>query len=427
MGSFNMSCFASQQTIAPGDLCRVLPIVQKSSYEDILVSKGNQKHAVLGHTHSTCYYDSFWSPIGNFIAAKYDDYGCIELQLDEMARHYLVGLFNEIRQRGWSTEQGDNEHHDLGFDFATFLANEAPGMVPVLDGAESTNGWLHGTQDAEFALCWDYIWKVAQKHRLFMSDYKGRPRVFDFALIHEDAYAELVETESQGTDWDGMPLQPEAVLRAALGSARTLAGERVAKMDSGLPDMGGWFMGDRIREKLSRADGVGHSIGGPTSSLVSQLCEACWKKELSDVEFIDRCLPLLKDRYALAGLTRLNLRITPAVSAGQDYDNSEGRAYAKFVEKVSSAVTRGRLLEMYGEFKPYSMQVATPARVDAVVAFVPECDAAIENVSTLAADGTLTMNFDCTLELEDLQEILQEEFEDGELMSQSLTVRQQAA
>ena len=42
----------------------------------------------------------------------------------------------------------------------------------------------------------------------------------------------------------------------------------------------------------------------------------------------------------MSGLDSLNLKISPIVYATQDYDNSIGRDYAKFIRTVSSKVSK---------------------------------------------------------------------------------------
>lgn len=424
MGSFNMTCFASQQTVAPGDACRVLPLLQQSSYSEIAISKADQKENVLSGTHSTCYYDAFWSPLGGFIPAEAEDYGRVELALDAHARMHLMGLFSELLTRSWVTAQGDNEYHDLAFDFAGFLQKDASGVHSALSDKGEKTSWREGALDAEIAAVWGYIWEVSQKNRVFISDYRGRPRALGFALIHEDAYAELLTQASEGTDWDDDPRAPEAVLRKGLEAGIQKAKERAAKYSSDMPNMGGWHLSDNLREVFSRADGVGHSLGGPVSGLLSQLCESLWSANLTKDEFIELSLPLLEERYVLGGLNGLNLKLSPMVTAGQDYDNSTGKAYSNFVAKVSAKVTRGRQLHYYGEFQSYVMQAPSQDSIDAFLALIPECDAAIENVvTTPAGDGIITVQFDCTLDLDDLREVIEEELEGGDAMAQSLQER----
>lgn len=52
--------------------------------------------------------------------------------------------------------------------------------------------------------------------------------------------------------------------------------------------------------------------------------------------------PSMVGVYVLAGMNGLNLKFSPIVSAGQDYDNSHGDALAKFITAVAKVVTKER-------------------------------------------------------------------------------------
>lgn len=424
MGSFNMTCIASQQTIAPGDLCRVLPILQQSSYQDIAIRRGEEAEKTLGVTHSTCYYDSFWQPVGSFIQATYADYGRVELELDEQMRVNVMNLFKEVHSRAWQTEQGENRSHDLAFDFSAFIAEKAPGVKAVLTDRNAPTEWRDGALDEELTACWGYMWEVGQKQRLFMSDYKGRARAFNFALVHEEAYAEMLSMVSSGTDWHGNSNEPAAYLRRVIAEDDPydiVNGGKPAQDDRYFA----YALSSRIRDAFSRADGAGQSVGSPLGGIVYNLANAFSEGDLSIEELVAQCRPMLEDRYVLAALNNMNLRLVPVVTSGQDYDNSIGQGYSKFVDTVSAKVTRGRLLHMYGEFQPYTLQAASQAQVDALVTLIPECDGAIENVVvTPGTDGALNVQFDCTHDLDTLREILTDELEDGgELMAQTIQDR----
>ncbi len=43
---------------------------------------------------------------------------------------------------------------------------------------------------------------------------------------------------------------------------------------------------------------------------------------------------------SLTGLDLFNIRLSPMVYAGQDYDNSEGKSFAKMIKSVSSSINK---------------------------------------------------------------------------------------
>lgn len=414
MGSFNIACFATNQTIASGDLCRVLPVIQAAGYRAVDISLGEEKTTAFGVASSTCYPDSFWGPAGGFITAKYDDYGRVELELDPLMRAHLMHMFGELLQSGYVTAQGENSHHDLPFDMRSFLAEKAPGVLAVLTTKKAGDledkagdiDWHNGDIDGELVETWDYIWEVVFKQRLFIS-HRGHARVFSFAVMHEEAYQALVAAAAAHVGWDNESLEPMAVLRRTLARARGLLAEH--PVDPKRSYMEGFRTADIFRDAIGRAGCQSGIIPGLAPNAITSWSLAFAEKRLPEDEFLELLLPLMQDNQVYGGLNGLNLRIIPMVTASQDYDNAVGAAYADFVSKVSSTVTRGRLTHMYGPFRRYAMRVASAADMDKLTEEVREWDAAIEGVEMVASDGGFAVNFSCTLELGDLREAMHDE------------------
>ena len=422
MGSFNMTCVASQQTIAPGDACRVLPILQQSTYDSMKVTRGDREEEVSGPSHSTCYYEAFWTPIGGTIAARYDDYGNVNLEMDDVSRTNLLGLFRHLLQYGWTTTQGENEYHDHPFDLAGFLANKAPRLGQVLK-EESTEAL--DTLDNELNACWNYVWTVADKFRLFVSNYKGQPRALGFALVHAEAYDYLVDYSSQGTGWDGKSRDPRSVLTGFFNEGMEPIGDPTEMTDEKEQLFASFALGSTLRENISRCDGVGKSLGATTMGVLNDACKDFLQGRITQDELMDALMPIMRDRYFLAGMDVLNLRLSPVVSSGQDYSNEIGTAYAKFIAAVNPRVNRARVLEMYGEFEAFTMMVPSDEAMVRLISNMPEWDAAMGAVrsSPLAEGNGLFMQFECTLDLDTLKECIEENMSDiegVELMLQTL-------
>lgn len=414
MGCFNITCFASNQTIAPGDLCRVLPVIQEATYRAMELSLDEEKTSAFGVASSTCYADSFWGPAGGFITAKYDDYGRVELVLDPLMRAHVLHLTGELLQHGYVTAQGENEYHDLPFDLRAFLTEKAPGVFTVLTTKKAGDledklgaiDWQNGDIDGELVATWDYIWEVVFKQRVFIS-HRGNPRAFTFAVIHEEAYQALVVAAAGHRGWDDESLEPTAVLQRTLTRARGLLSERA--IDPKFAYREGFRMADTFRDAIGRAGGQSGTLAGIAANSITSWCLALVEKRITDDELIERMLPLMRDQQVYGGFNSLNLRISPMVTASQDYDNSVGTAYVDFVTKVSGAVTRGRLTHMYGPFQHYAMRVPSVADMDKLKEDVREWDAAIEGVEVTPVDGVFAVTFSCTLELGDLREALTDE------------------
>lgn len=433
MGSFNMTCFVSQQTVSTEEACRILPIRQQATYNSMTVHSGEEKAQVFGPSHSTCYYESFWEPVGAFIKATYNDYGRVVLDFDPLVRENVIGFFQCMLREGYSTDKGENEYHDLEFNLPNFIAENAPNLGRVLV-EKDRKGYLDTNElDAEMTAVWDYVWEVGQKFRLFASNYKGVPLPVNFALIHEEAYATLLADQSTGKTWHGRNLKPAAFLRSFLAKSRDkYQNSALAKMEQNKPGMDkvmqGLFLANDLRDEMMYLAGGGRAISNTTSDLSRDLCLRLTKGEIDEKEFVKQGARLLTDAYVFGGLNKFNLRLTPVVTCGQDYHNELGKQYAKFVHETSQRVSRSCIEARYGKLKPYAMQASSRKQVQKLEEEISEWDSAIECVSiTEMSDGVLEVQFECTSNEADLREALQELFKSDALPAQTLRKRKRKA
>ncbi|EEF24911.1 conserved hypothetical protein, partial [Ricinus communis] len=134
MGSFNVTCFASLQTIATGDSCFVLPVLQESTYEaQTVVRRGvEEQHYGVAKTHS--YAHAFWTPFGGFIEARYEDGGSVELLDTPINRLRLRELFCRLLSTAAATKELDDAGVAL-FDFKAFVRGRAPALFAELERA----------------------------------------------------------------------------------------------------------------------------------------------------------------------------------------------------------------------------------------------------------------------------------------------------
>jgi len=433
MGSFNMTCFASQQTISTGEACRVLPIRQQATYNPMTVRSGDTTAQVFGPSHSTCYYESFWEPVGAFIKAKYNDYGQVELDYDPLVRENVIGFFKYMLREGYVTDKGANEYHDLEFNLVKFIAEKAPNLGRVL-AEKDRKGYLETNElDGEMTAVWDYVWEVGQKFRLFADNYKDVPLSVNFALIHEQAYATLLADQSTGKTWHGRNLKPAAFLRSFLTKSEgKFKDSALAKMEVDKPGidkvMQGLFMSNDLRDEVFYLAGGGRAVSETTMDLSRELCLRLAEGDITENEFIKQGTPLLFDAYVFGGLNKYNLRLTPVVTCGQDYHNELGKQYAKFVQETSQRVSRSCIEARYGKLRPYAMQASTRKQVQKLEEEISEWDSAIECVSiTEMSDGLLEVQFECTSSEADLREALQELFKSDALLATSLRKRKRKA
>ena len=132
--------------------------------------------------------------------------------------------------------------------------------------------------------------------------------------------------------------------------------------------------------------------------------------KLDDDQMYAIIKPWLETRYACSGLEALNLHFEPVVYASQDYSNEIGASYAEFVGQVSAQVTRGRNVHHYGEPLNYQFSVTDPQVLKELGKAAREYDGFWELVAVRPdpdREGCSQVDFLCSLEMEDLQEMLQ--------------------
>ena len=332
VGSFNTTCFASQQTISSNNECYVIALKQASGYNPLTVTRNGESVPATAFTSSTCYPDCFWQPMSDFIAATYDDYGQVELDQDPENLNKVKAFFNELPSYVYDIEQGENQYHDTPFKIADFQAM-------TLDKA------------------WDYLWEAAvQEERVFVTGYnKNAPRNLTFGIISKQSYHALIAMMEELKGWDDKSNKREdyanrelerAVKTAAEISTKNAKGD--ATKDAKEADRFEEFMiTDCMREMFK-----GGNVHGPNYNYRWERQNAIAKSILKERKIIPETMAAivedLKFAYVMRGLEYLNIKLSPIVYAGQDYDNSIGKAYAKFVRTVSAAVSKQQK-KIYGE------------------------------------------------------------------------------
>lgn len=362
MGSFNTSCFASHQTIAPGDKCYVLPLVQRVSFEAIPVHYKGELTQEFGITDSIVYPNGFWQLLGGFIEAKYDDYGRVEVSRTPRNFALLAHFFSALRRTAGKVEQGRNPYHDVPYDLETFLASNAPLFLKSLDpqGTQELPADVGSQVFDELLKVWVYTWEAAQEHRLFVSRRDKVLRPAQFAILHSESYDYLASLTAKQSTWDDVSLEPRSYFDWMLGRVA----EELADIEKTMRDS----LGDQYEElQKAQPNQLAAVVSGAMYPVQSTFFEelkglahferdlsllerdclrapvgAYLKKELSADELFEQVKPFVEDRAVLSALEALNLYITPLVYAGQDYTNELGGAYAKFVRSVSASVTKAR-------------------------------------------------------------------------------------
>lgn len=348
MGSYNTACFASQQTIAPGDPCLVIPLVQQNGYHPVDVHRKGLSSKEYGASNSICHPTAFWQLWGPFIEAKYDDRGQMKLDFNPVNRRRLRHLFASLLQETATTAQGDNKHHDLAFDFAKFVCAQAPHVHALLEQNRDDKPLPLDNQlfDEQAALCWDYMWEVTLEHRMFGVRHGGPLRPIQFAVLHRSAYDSLIDLTSKGTTWGGVSMAQRSFFDYAMSEAQSRFNEMTAAHKE--PFLAKMMFTEKFRSVIQRVGGDG-DVYYQEEAVIPQILDDYLDETRTLDETFIRLVPLLDSRWVLSALNELNLKLSPMVYNGQDYANEAGRAYSAFVNGVEKAVTAARRAEGYGE------------------------------------------------------------------------------
>ena len=333
MGSFNTTCFVSQQTIVPGAKCIILPIIQQSTYDEIqLISPDKSfETSVLGHAHTTCYPTCFWGYYAPLITGTYYDYGKFEIDNSGENIQSLKFLFNKLLKDSFKTKQGENEYHDHAFDMSSLYSSDTEYSFEQLIGI------------------WDEIWMVTSEHRLFVRNYKHQPRSFQFAVMHQKSAEYLINMVSNEKSWDGMSYHQFNYFQNYIKSKLVKFVDETKDIPPELLEFVFW--------RIESLDGyrVGDSEGSFISSLycspngVIDILQTMVTGDLSKMnELFDLYKTQLDHRYIHHGLDDLNIKLSPMVYASQDYSNDLGSAFLEMVKTVNADIN-AEIKARYGE------------------------------------------------------------------------------
>lgn len=328
MGSFNTTCFASQQTISTHNECYVIALKQSSGYNPLVVTRNGESVPATSFTSSTCYPDCFWQPVSEFIAAEYNDYG--QVTLDQVPENIakVEAFFKELPRIVYDIEQGKNQYHDIPFKLTEF-------------------------QSKPLEEAWEYLWgNAVQENRLFVTGYnKNAPRNLTFGIISKQSYDALIAMEEESVGWDKSSNKRENFAQKELEKAIKTAKE-ISSKNSDNEIEAKKFFEFCITENMRNMFRYGNS-NVPNSEYRWKRQSSISKSVVQEGKITDETMALIVDdlefSYVAKGLLSLNIKFSPMVYASQDYENSVGKAYAKFIKTISSQITKQQK-NIYNDF-----------------------------------------------------------------------------
>ncbi len=346
MGSFNTTCFASHQTIAPDDDCFIFPISQKTTYKpvDLVFTRGDKVTEIsrYGFSNSNCYSSAFWGFEGPMLKGKYDDYGRFQLERRNENFRMLRYFLNILEMKVCDVKQGENSSHDLPLDFKSLYSSKEKYTA---DQLEEIFGKL---------------WNVSSESRLFVMNYSGEPVAVSFAVMHKCVGDYFIKDVSSHQDWHGNSLEQKKYFNSYLNNKwndmKEIFAEKLKDPEKkkqtysffavNVSSLDGFSIGESegsgIRNKYPHYDEVVDKIMKHLES----------GADTFDQKFSDEILAYFKTqmdhRYINSGLDSLNIKLSPIVYASQDYSNDLGNSYLKMVQFANEQVNN-IVKQKYGE------------------------------------------------------------------------------
>ncbi|MCC5612545.1 hypothetical protein LC612_39090 [Nostoc sp. CHAB 5834] len=333
--SYNIKCFATNQTISEDNPCRVVPIIQAEDYRPKEIVFRGTRHQVKAPFATNTALDSYWVPLTGLISGHYRDSGFVELELDAFSRTLVLHFLDQLVTNGCQIEgEGKQE-----FDFQAFVSSNAPLVAETLKrkDEDSPDGPSDAAElDAQIRSCWAYVWMAARSNNVFVMSIHGSIRTLSFATMHELAYKQLLNEP---------PVEHIADRRATwtLKSRVQTALSDMAPAPTNTGDHA-----DLLRKFFRHSNFLRHFAPTDFSEarVISSVIRVALHHEL--VEALDKPEPLkglvellapVMDQYlVLASLNGLNVKLGPWVYAGQDYFNSLGKDYNRLCDAAGKAV-----------------------------------------------------------------------------------------
>lgn len=370
--SYNVSCSLSKQTIAPGHLCMLLPLVQQKAFTPAAVShRGEPVGHFFGDTSSDCYPSARWSPSHSMIEATYDDGGQFYLSQDHRNLVAAMRYMQELYKERLSTQIGEGA--DRHFDFHSYINTELPDLGEVFQESRA----LHRLDVLESNLiepvnaAWEYLSQALVAGTVF-SFRQGTPAPVRLAAFHQAAVRGVIELSETRCDWDDNTLGRRESFDRALARAIEECSEKLSSLSQTVQSNVKVLL-NRLSSPATAARTL--DLEGPKSDYAfitmdfqSSMCDELMKLgDGSNVSSrislnsrstiralffgeitLEQCYAeLLPDLDALSlagGMMAMNMKFEPTNYAGQDFDNEAGQRYSTFMNNMSREMTA-----LYGE------------------------------------------------------------------------------
>jgi hypothetical protein len=190
--------------------------------------------------------------------------------------------------------------------------------------------------------CWSYIWTASQQQRIFCGNTPLAIRPFNFAVVHEAAYAELIlrySISGQSARLNTASLEHQfidAVIKAEADMSASLPASASVSTGSAWALMS---LLHRSTKQLtySKLDATLRLCQDSTMLVTSFL--AFIKREISAAELYQQALPTLQLHYFIAGLELLGIQLAPVAYVSGTAGTAQALAYSDFIATLRAQAT----------------------------------------------------------------------------------------
>lgn len=335
MGSFNTSCFVSNQVIIPGDEVVLFPMVPSSGYESVVLRESNEEkreehHNISGFQYrsSNCYSTANFKPIGVFLTGEYADYGRFELNDTPENRLSLVIFLEYVKTEAYITLAGDNEYHDHPFNPKDLV-------------------WDESTSFADLHKMWEMIGDVGfHEDRIFVSGRgDSNPLQLSIGVLHKHAADSLIKLIDEHVYYDYRSTNEDKYTSTNSDQFTQKAFDEYMSKDvlfnsvrdcyrmgegSQMPEYLTSLVKLRVRKTRFGADSdINFDIENQEPEVLSDEAKVMFLLNMAT-----------KYYYIATGIEHLGIRYSPQVYTSQDYSNEQGKSYMKFVAEVNAKIAK---------------------------------------------------------------------------------------
>lgn len=343
MGSFNLICGVSGQSIAEHDACVVIPVIQRSTYKPVHINHAGKAIEAYGHADYSCHPDAFWGPLGAAITGTYADCGYVEPDNTLLNKRAMINLFCALLV-GMPAVAADNRNPEVNLE--NLVKEHAPVFYSKLKSLLVWNktmveGSVADVPFDELLLIWETLWRLTRDGRLFCKYIYGGIRPVAFSIMHQVTANYLIETSQQHKQVNGKTWELSSVVANMLAEIREKEHEGPQYIEFTRMTL----LASHLQLNLPGQAGI---MINTFATELNDLLRAFLNGNLNEPELVKELRPYMDGIYVYLGMDLLDLRFTPVSAGGQDYHNDTGRAYAKMIANVSKTVTQQRK-KLYAE------------------------------------------------------------------------------